>query len=88
MSRDFSKDGKKCGHEGNTDRVFVVRGQDATIEQCERHCLDDSNCVAYSAVFGIWCIGCDRPLDINHGGFLGYLKYRNSIKIQLEPLFT
>merc|ERR1719491_2181998 len=32
------------------------------------------NCVAYSAQFGKWCIGCDVPLASNHPGAVGFLK--------------
>ena len=74
MSRDVSQDGQKCGDIGNIDRVFDFRDEDATQEKCERACLDDLNCVAYSATFGEWCIGCNRSLGFEHYGAISYVK--------------
>ena len=69
-----SNDGKKCGGTNAAERVFDLRGGSATLAACNTACVSDPSCVAFSAIFGSWCIGCSVPLAIAHGGATAYLK--------------
>eukprot|EP00931_Biecheleriopsis_adriatica_P090105 TRINITY_DN6413_c0_g1_i5.p1 TRINITY_DN6413_c0_g1~~TRINITY_DN6413_c0_g1_i5.p1 ORF type:complete len:759 (+),score=99.48 TRINITY_DN6413_c0_g1_i5:94-2277(+) len=63
VERDSARDGKKCGNYGSADRVFDLRRGAATEEACKQKCTDMDECVAFSGVFGSWCVGCRIPLD-------------------------
>jgi len=56
-------DGKKCGNPGDSGRLFRLEHGYAKESSCTSMCSTTPGCVAYSAQFGHWCIGCDRPLD-------------------------
>ena len=71
---DESKNGKKCGVPGNTNRVFHLRNGDAKEAWCIDACEADDDCVAFSGVFGSWCIGCKVALDTAHTGANAYKK--------------
>ena len=71
---DESKNGKKCGVLGNTNRVFDLRNGDAKEAWCIDACEADDDCVAFSGVFGSWCIGCKVALDTAHTGAIAYKK--------------
>ena len=71
---DESKNGKKCGVPGNTNRVFDLRNGDAKEAWCIDACEADDDCVAFSGVFGSWCIGCKVALDTAHTGATAYKK--------------
>ena len=71
---DESKNGKKCGVLGNTNRVFDLRNGDAKEAWCIDACEADDDCVAFSGVFGSWCIGCKVALDTAHTGATAYKK--------------
>ena len=71
---DESKNGKKCGVPGNTNRVFDLRNGDAKEAWCIDACEADDDCVAFSGVFGSWCIGCKVALDTAQTGAIAYKK--------------
>ena len=71
---DESKNGKKCGVPGNTNRVFDLRNGDAKEAWCIDACEADDDCVAFSGVFGSWCIGCKVALDTAQTGATAYKK--------------
>ena len=71
---DESKNGKKCGVPGNTNRVFDLRNGDAKEAWCIDACEADDDCVAFSGVFGSWCIGCKVALDTAETGATAYKK--------------
>jgi len=71
---DPAKDGKKCGHPGDNRRVFDLRNSAATQEACKQECADKGTCVAFSGIWQDWCIGCETPLDVDHGGAVAYVK--------------
>ena len=71
---DESKSGKKCGVLGNTNRVFDLRNGDAKEAWCIDACEADDDCVAFSGVFGSWCIGCKVALDTAQTGATAYKK--------------
>ena len=71
---DESKNGKKCGVLGNTNRVFDLRNGDAKEAWCIDACEADDDCVAFSGVFGSWCIGCKVALDTAQTGATAYKK--------------
>ena len=71
---DESKNGKKCGVLGNTNRVFDLRNGDAKEAWCIDACEADDDCVAFSGVFGSWCIGCKVALDTAQTGAIAYKK--------------
>ena len=65
---DPSMNGYKCdvpGRHGNA-RVFDLRDAAATEDACIDACESDDQCVAFSAIFGSWCIGCKLHLDTFH----------------------
>jgi hypothetical protein len=69
-----SNDGKKCGGTNAAERIFDLRGGSATLAACNTACVSDPSCVAFSAIFGSWCIGCSVPLASAHDGSTAYLK--------------
>merc|ERR1711924_118175 len=46
----------------------------ASEEECSKACAEDSECVAYSAQFGKWCIGCKEELSEDHKGATAFKK--------------
>jgi hypothetical protein len=75
-SEDPSNDGKKCA--AGPNRVFELRGEDATLDACRTACNLDPSCVAFSVIISAWCIGCSVPLDSEHGGSTAYVKQLGS----------
>jgi len=65
---DPDHDNQKCGTPGDGGRVFDFRDAEATESKCSEKCITTPDCVAYSGVFGQWCIGCMRTLDAGHSG--------------------
>ena len=76
--RDPSNDGRKCNFNDQRYRVFDLRSGQATESKCKDKCSNDSKCVAFSAIFNSWCIGCSLALEDsfnqNHGGAIAYRK--------------
>jgi len=73
ISRDASSDDRKCGPTDSKSRVFDLRAAEATAERCTNLCLQRPSCVAFSGIFGDWCIGCSSvTLDENHEGAVAY----------------
>lgn len=71
------KNGKKCGGEGSSNRLFKLRNQASSVEACGQECAKKAACIAYSGVMGVWCIGCKVPLDTHdgwHGKAVAYKK--------------
>ena len=64
----------KCGNPGDTDRLFMKLGPDATLEICETECLRVDACVAFSIVANEWCIACSAELTEPHLGAVGFKK--------------
>eukprot|EP00441_Pelagodinium_beii_P009067 CAMPEP_0197705030 /NCGR_PEP_ID=MMETSP1338-20131121/126236_1 /TAXON_ID=43686 ORGANISM="Pelagodinium beii, Strain RCC1491" /NCGR_SAMPLE_ID=MMETSP1338 /ASSEMBLY_ACC=CAM_ASM_000754 /LENGTH=644 /DNA_ID=CAMNT_0043288935 /DNA_START=98 /DNA_END=2032 /DNA_ORIENTATION=+ len=64
----------RCGPEFDPSRVFELLGADATEEKCSAKCSESDSCVAYSAEFGRWCIGCDEALGEFTRGATAYKK--------------
>ena len=58
-----SKNNMKCGPDGSSLRVFDLRNSKATENECRKKCMDNDQCVAYSARWNEWCIGCKVELD-------------------------
>jgi len=71
---DVSKNGMKCGNPGNANRLFDFQDGDAKEAWCIAACEGDAECVAFSGVFGWWCIGCKAELDTAHTGAFAYKK--------------
>jgi hypothetical protein len=71
MSRDEANDGKKCKHHG-ANRVFDLRSGDASEDACIKKCEEVDNCVAFSGIFGEWCIGCSVALEDKHANTIAY----------------
>lgn len=74
MTRDPSKDDKKCGE---ANRIFDFEGKNAQKTDCLNECEKDKNCVAMSGQWvspeewimgntNQWCIGCKVPLTTSH----------------------
>ena len=53
----------KCGPDGSSLRVFDLRNSKATENECRNKCMGNDQCVAYSARWNEWCIGCKVELD-------------------------
>merc|ERR1719166_411244 len=58
----------KCGMPGDSGRVFDLRDHEAIESKCREKCSATPECIAYSGIFGQWCIGCNRPPDEEHTG--------------------
>ena len=74
---DPGRDNKKCSYANKANRVFVLRNGDAQEQNCRRACNDDENCVAFSGIWNIWCIGCSVQLTENHNGAIAFKKTGN-----------
>ena len=74
MVSDPNSDDKKCGDEGSAHRTFELRGADAQEKKCKEECEKDEKCVAFSAIWNDWCIGCDVELSFEHDKALGFKK--------------
>merc|ERR1712185_487872 len=73
LTADPSSDDKKCKY-GGTTRTFKVVGSEATEEACSKKCADDPKCIAFSGIFGQWCIGCAEELTDDHKGAKAFKK--------------
>jgi hypothetical protein len=71
---DPASNGKKCGDPGNANRLFDLRGGEATESACKEDCDGNTDCVAMSGMFSQWCIGCSVPLTTSHAGAMGFVK--------------
>merc|ERR1712094_161506 len=79
MVADPSNDGKKCAYKAGVpndgpQRTFKKTGGGATEEECSKACADDSECVAFSGIWGKWCIGCKEELSDKHDGAKAFKK--------------
>merc|ERR1712146_483753 len=68
MVPDSDNDGKKCQYKPGSLRTFKITGGKANEETCTKACAENPACVAYSAQFGKWCIGCKEALLDKHEG--------------------
>merc|ERR1711904_664648 len=73
MVADADNDGKKCKMSGKL-RTFKMVGGKANEEACSKACADDAECVAFSGIFGKWCIGCKEALSDDHKGAEAFKK--------------
>jgi len=76
---DSYKNGLKCGHEGDANRVFVLRDGAVTEAACVAACENLDSCVAFSGIMrhshlSLWCIGCQVELGTTHSGAVAYKK--------------
>merc|ERR1719265_452652 len=71
---DPDNDGKKCKYKPGNLRTFKFTGGKANEEACTKACADNPACVAYSAQFGKWCIGCKESLSDKHAGAKSFKK--------------
>ena len=60
---DPKNNNKKCGPQGSPLRVFDLRGKSATEAKCKEECMKNDLCVAFSAKWSKWCIGCKVELS-------------------------
>ena len=60
---DPQNNNKKCGPQGSPLRVFDLRGSSATEAKCKEECMKNDLCVAFSAKWSKWCIGCKVELS-------------------------
>ena len=74
MISDLASNNRKCGDQGSNDRVFDLRGNDATESNCKAECAKNQKCVAFSAIWNEWCIGCNIELSAEHDNALGFKK--------------
>ena len=57
-------------------KVIRLRGENATEDACVAECKSNAQCVAFSGIFGSWCIGCRINLDTLHGpAVVAYSKF-------------
>ena len=68
MVRDVHQDNKKCGDTWSINRVFKLKGNNATKKICLEECTKSDKCIAMSGIWGSWCIGCQVNLDAPHNG--------------------
>merc|ERR1719375_639788 len=74
MVEDPDNDGKKCPFKPGDQRTFKLAGGKANLETCTKACADNKECVAFSAQFGKWCIGCKEELSEKHEGAKAFKK--------------
>ena len=82
ISWDQWHDGKKCGSLiYDSNRLFYLKGVDATPENCKANCLEDQKCVGLSGAWNgsdgwgdDWCLGCKVPLDAKSKGAIAFKK--------------
>lgn len=79
MVVDPESDGKKCKYQpGKANdgelRTFKLFNAGATLEACSKKCTDDPACIAFSGIFGKWCIGCKEGLTHGHKGAKAFKK--------------
>ena len=70
--RDPQNDNKKCSIPGSANRLFKLSGSDATETNCQFSCEQIQSCVAFSGIWGSWCIGCKIPLSADHHGAIAF----------------
>ena len=73
MNRDPENDNKKCVL-GSDKRSFKLQGEMAKETECLEECLKEPTCIAMSAVWGMWCIGCKEILRSSHDGAEAFRK--------------
>ena len=73
ISPDVENDGKKCAYAGS-NRIFDLRGTDATETKCRDECKKINSCVAFSGIWNSFCIGCKVALSDNHTGTKAFKK--------------
>ena len=61
MISDPERYNKKCSSQGH--RIFDFRGENATEYQCKEECMKNDECIAFSALWNKWCIGCRVELE-------------------------
>ena len=72
MVRDELQDNKICGKRGSINRIFIIRGDDATEDSCLEKCVYSDECVAMSGIWGSFCIGCKKDLDEPKNGLVAW----------------
>ena len=64
-------------------RVFDLRSNLATEAKCKEACMKNDLCVAFSAIWNNWCIGCKVKLDEQitdpaHQGAIAFKKIKRT----------
>lgn len=78
MNRDPENDNKKCGLTPDSDeRLFKLEGESAKETECQDKCLKDPKCIAISAIWGMWCMGCKTTLKSPANRAEAFRKGRN-----------
>ena len=44
-------------------RLFKLSGSSPQERICQAICNDNPHCKTMSGIWGMWCIGCDEPLN-------------------------
>ena len=74
LIKDDENNDKKCSVEDSANHVFDLRSGEATEWRCTEECMKNEKCVAYSAIWNNWCIGCDTALTETHAGAISFKK--------------
>merc|ERR1719454_2535849 len=78
MVRYPSYDSTTCGTEA---RVFDLRGRrTVTEENCKSHCIAETSCIAFSAKWGQWCIGCSQEMTLTNRATPGAVAFHKEAK--------
>ena len=70
--RDPENDGKMCGD--SQSYAFNRNGSSATTLNCYDSCDSNKDCVAFSGVYGEWCIGCTTELSVPQKDAMAFKK--------------
>ena len=71
MIKDKDNNDKKCG---TSNHAFDLRGGDAIESKCKEECERNEKCVAFSAEWNSWCVGCDMPLTESSNDAIAFKK--------------
>ena len=74
MFSDPASDNKTCGEEDSAHRVFTLYGDYAQPTNCRNECDSNNKCIAFSAIWNDFCIGCDIELSSEKDGARGFKK--------------
>ena len=70
MINDKENNGKKC----ESNHVFDLRDGDAIESKCKEECETNEECVAFSAEWNNWCVGCETTLTESSIGAITFRK--------------
>ena len=71
MIKDKDNNDKKCG---TSNHAFELRGVDASESKCKEECEMNEECVAFSAEWNNWCVGCETTLTESSIGAITFRK--------------